>query len=140
MSTWQTAHLVFYAFGVFAWGELSAEAKAQLAVHSILDFSTLFYRQSSGANDATATAARVAYQLLTGINHYAPLIIRTKQVISKERTKIMHPTISQEYLDQFLDDLGNLSAKSPHLPDLEHRLFHYLRTMSITPANIQGAK
>ena len=100
--------------------------------------STLFYRQSSGANDAVTTAARVAYQLLsTGIHQSASIVICFKQSVSKERTKCAHPYVSQQYLDRFLDDLG---ARSLDLSDLECWLFHYLWTMSTTPANIQGTK
>jgi hypothetical protein len=98
---------------------------------------TLFYKQSSGANDAVATAARSAYQSLNqSIRRLAPTIIRFKQVVSEKRRKVAHPTISQEYLDRFLDDLG---ANLLPLSNLELRLFHYLRTTSNTPVNIQGA-
>src|ERR1700692_731577 len=98
---------------------------------------TLFYKQSAGGNDAVATAARATYQSLSqSIRRLAPTIIRFKQAVSDERRKLAHPTISQEYLDGFLDDLG---ANSLPLSDLELRLFHYLRTMSNTPANIRGA-
>jgi hypothetical protein len=100
--------------------------------------STLFYTQSSSANNAATTAAKVAYQSLsTDIRRNASIVIRFKQNVSEERTKCAHPHISQQYLDQFLEDLG---AGSLDLSDLERRLFHYLRTTSTTPANIQGAK
>jgi len=147
-----SVHLI--ALGIFAWGELSAEAQTRLAAHNISDcafcfitlvliltsiiVSTLFYRQSSNANDAATTAAKVAYQSLSaGIRQNASIIIRFKQNVSEERMKFAHPYVSQQYLDQFLDDLG---ARSLDLSDLEHRLFHYLRTMSTTLANIQGVK
>jgi hypothetical protein len=98
---------------------------------------TLFYKQSSGANDAVATAARAAYQSLSqDICRLAAAIIRSKQLVSEKRRKLAHPTISQKFLDQFLDDLG---ANSLSLSDLELRLFRHLRTTSNTPANIQGA-
>jgi len=100
--------------------------------------STLFYKQSSGANDAVAAAARSAYQSLNqSIRRLALTIIHFKQFVSEERGKLAHPTISRQYLDRFLDDLG---ANLLPLSDLELRLFHHLRTTSNTPANIQGAK
>jgi hypothetical protein len=94
--------------------------------------------QSSNANNAATTAAKEAYQSLNAcVRRNTSIILRFKQTASKERTNIVHPTISQQYLDQFLDDLG---AGSLDLSDLERRLFYYLRTTSTTPANIQGAK
>ena len=73
---------------------------------------------------------------LTDITEHAPIVIHLKQAVSIERTKFAHPIVSEEYLDRFL----NIGARSQNLTDLELRLFHYLRTMSITPANIQDEK
>ena len=95
---------------------------------------TLFYKQSSGYNPV----ATAAYQSLSQVIHcLIPITIHLKQYVSEERAKLAHPTISQEYLDQFLDNLG---ANALPLSDLELQLFHYLRMVSNTPANIQGAK
>jgi hypothetical protein len=78
---------------------------------------TLFYKQSAGGNDAVATAARAIYQSLSqSIRRLAPTIIHFKQAVSDEERKLAHPTISQAYLDGFLDDL---SANSLPLSDLE---------------------
>lgn len=94
--------------------------------------------QSSNANNPVTTAAKEAYQSLNACVHRnASIIIRIKQITSEKRTNVAHPTISQQYLDKFLNDIGPGSLDLSHL---EHRLFYYLRTTSTTPANIQGAK
>lgn len=99
---------------------------------------TLFYMQSGTANDAATIAAKGAYRSMSkDICQLVTTILNFKRVVSDARTKFAHPTISQEFLDEFLDNLG---AKQSYLSPLELRLFDHLRTTSITASNIEGAK
>ncbi|KIM77296.1 hypothetical protein PILCRDRAFT_12117 [Piloderma croceum F 1598] len=134
MMTWQTAGLVFRALGVFAWSELSAKTRAQLATHGIVNFCSLErHMQSSSTNNAAAIAAKAAYHSMSkDILRYVLMIAHFKSGVSEDRNKFAHPVISQEFMELFLDDLG---AREPHLSPLQVRLFDHLRTTSTT---IQG--
>jgi len=96
--------------------------------------------QSGTANDAATIAAKGAYRSMSkDVCQLVTAILNFKRVVrvSDARTKFAHPTISQEFLDEFLDNLG---AKQSYLSPLELRLFDHLRTTSITASNIEGAK
>ena len=148
-----SAYLHSVALGTFAWNELADETKAQLAEHSIIDCKSnvqarrsmldfvvvpgLFYLQSSKEHGVAEVAARMAYRSMhRDISRYAPIIIQFKKNAGENRAKIAHPTVSQTYLDEFINGLG---GSEPNLSPLEVRLFDHLRTTSISTSNIQRA-
>lgn len=98
----------------------------------------LFYTQSGDPNDTATITAKGTYQSMSkDICRLITAILFCKQAVSDDRTKFAHPTISREFLEEFLESLG---ANNPHLSHLELRLFDHLRTTLITASNIEGAK
>ncbi|KIM71567.1 hypothetical protein PILCRDRAFT_16950 [Piloderma croceum F 1598] len=138
MLAWQTSNLVFHALGAFACYELADKMKAQLAEHSIIDFPGLFYLQSSEEHGVVEVAARMAYcSMHRDISQYALTIVQFKKNVGKNKVKIAHPTVSQKYLDEFINDLG---SSEPNLSPLEVQLFDHLQMTSISTSNIQCAR
>jgi len=82
--------------------------------------------------------ARKAYRSIdVAISQYTPTILIAKKIVAVDRAKIAHPSLSQEHLDDFIENLG---GSNPGLLPLQIRLFTFLRTTSISTANIQSAR
>ena len=161
MLAWQTSSLVFHgALGLLHSLTISHSIqylclervgkwnKAQLACHDITNcmshiqasrstwmlrcviVSCLFYLYLSKKHGvAEVAAAKMAYRSIdTAISQYAISISMVKRSVS---AKIAHPSVSQKYLDEFID---NLDANSSYLLPLQVRLFAFLRAASLSAA------